>query len=456
MAEGRGGGWSVASVAWVSLVTVALGALGALGLLSYRAAWDALVAGLEDHLASEAAVVALAVGDLPVETLALVGGDRSAGVVQARLDGLAEAAGLSAVALCGPDGVVLGGGWLAGRAERDLIDRARGGSRAVGPLYRSVDGALYMTAYHPLPGHPGWAAAIEGSGATLSAVDDLARSQILTSLLVLLLVALAASLVAWLLSAPLVRLDRQLAELAEGRPARLEARGPREVRRVVGTLQRLLDELEARDAELAREHEERVEGLTRLAAGIAHEIRNPLNAMSLSTQRLRRLTTEHGPVVDRLTQQLDQVEVIVKRLVDLTAPIDPTVAAVSVRPLVEDVSAEVGVEAVLDGDLEVRANGVMLHQVLRNLFLNARQAGASRVTVRCAVGRDEARLEVSDDGPGIPAEEAGLVFVWFHTRRAQGTGIGLPESRRLVEAMGGGLTLRDPATATFLLRLPLP
>ena len=99
----------------------------------------------------------------------------------------------------------------------------------------------------------------------------------------------------------------------------------------------------------------------------------------------------------------------------------------------------------------LRADPELLGQVLRNLFRNAAEAGATHIVAD--VLPDGVRVE--DDGSGVSEVDAAHVFTWFHTSRAQGTGLGLPQSRRICEALGGDLRLERARPATFRILLPV-
>jgi signal transduction histidine kinase len=117
---------------------------------------------------------------------------------------------------------------------------------------------------------------------------------------------------------------------------------------------------------------------------------------------------------------------------------------------------EVRVEVELP-PLRVRVDQGRLRQVLANLLANAGQAGARRVDVLGRAAGGVARVEIRDDGPGIPEDLRTRLFDPFATGRPGGTGLGLAISRRIVERHGGALVLVDDPRpgATFELRLPL-
>jgi signal transduction histidine kinase len=234
--------------------------------------------------------------------------------------------------------------------------------------------------------------------------------------------------------------------------------GPRELRQVAVAARQLLAAIKARDAELAEAHRRELEQLNRMAAELAHEIGNPLNAIALTVERVATVEDpgRRRSAVDRVRAQLRELEAIVVRLRDLTRPLAPALEPVDVAELVRALSGAAAVELDLDvPERTIRTDPGLLTQVLRNLVLNAAQAGATRVAVRAEPVAGVLRLEIRDDGPGIPDDQVARIFEWFHSTRASGTGIGLPVSRRIAEALGGTLELVAARPATFHLTLPL-
>ncbi len=308
--------WTAWSITWLSLLLVSLVSVGVLARLSAGGAEDALAQALGDHLEAQAGLAAQHLQGAPVALLASLGGEHSADELEVRLEGLREAGSLHDLALVGPGEQVLGSGgdWLPLAAEADLVAQAATEGVRHGALYRAHGGELFMAAYAPVPGSPGWVLAVEGSGRTLGAVEALESRQAQAGLLVVLAAGLLGALVAGLVSLPVRDLARALGEAQPGEPpVRIPVRGPREVRSAAHAAQRLLGAILERDATIGEAHSREVEQLQRLAAEIAHEVRNPLNAMGLCAERLgsagepdvrRRLAT-------RLQDQVGQLEAIV-------------------------------------------------------------------------------------------------------------------------------------------------
>jgi two-component system C4-dicarboxylate transport sensor histidine kinase DctB len=136
-----------------------------------------------------------------------------------------------------------------------------------------------------------------------------------------------------------------------------------------------------------------------------------------------------------------------RRVVELTAAmVRPTLGA-----------SQLTVEATLDATATVRGHDTEVQQVVINLILNARDAGAKTIGVTLQREGDHCLLAVADDGPGIAAEHLPHLFeAFFTTKGSRGTGLGLAISRRLVEGMRGSIGVEtSPKGTTFTVRLPV-
>ncbi len=226
---------------------------------------------------------------------------------------------------------------------------------------------------------------------------------------------------------------------------------------------------------------QKMEAIGQLIAGIAHDLNNPLAAIvafSQLIQRDPRLPDDLRRDADLLVQEADRTRRIVQSLLDFARPGPPERQPTLLRPLVDRVldlqsyligSGRIDVRVDIPADAPpVPVDPGQLQQVLLNLTLNAIQAirargEGGRLWIRSAV--DEAgegatiRLEIGDDGPGVAPEHRDRLFEPFFTTRppGQGTGLGLPVSRMIIEAHGGRVSLEpaDARGATFRIDLPL-
>ncbi len=240
----------------------------------------------------------------------------------------------------------------------------------------------------------------------------------------------------------------------------------------VGELQHINDLLERTRDELALQA--RMAGVGRLAAGVAHEIGNPLSAVIGFVDLLRGDDldpTTRADLLRRISGELGRAHAIVRDLLDYARPTETELEEVDVVAVVdgarEMVSMQrefdgVAIETAFEGRLPpVRAESSRLRQVLINLLLNARDAvgGRGRVRIRVRRAGDWIEIALRDSGPGVPTEHMDSIFDPFFTTKepGAGTGLGLPVSMQIVESFGGRLRYHpaDDGGAVFTVELPL-
>ena len=213
---------------------------------------------------------------------------------------------------------------------------------------------------------------------------------------------------------------------------------------------------------------ERLALVGQMLAQITHEVRNPLNAMSLNAELLAEdlEDVEARAMLQTISDEIARLEHLTGRYLELSrgrraelSPADPLEIVRDVLRVEEAALAreqvEVGVEGDAGGVAELDVDA--LRRGLRNLLLNAVEAGAS--TVRIAVQRDGTRLriDVTDNGPGMSDLEVTRAFDPFFTTKARGTGLGLAISRQEIEDVGGELRcMSTPGVGSvFTLALPI-
>jgi signal transduction histidine kinase len=237
----------------------------------------------------------------------------------------------------------------------------------------------------------------------------------------------------------------------------------------------VLDRL--RQTERAALRAEQLAWVGQMAAGIAHEVRNPLMAIKLLIQALADGCGGH-PLRPRDVQVLEEeiirLEQIISLFLDFARPPRPDKKPVEVGPLVGQVVERVRGRAGLQGvavEVDVprppvvaEADPNQLQQVLYNLLFNALDAQPSGGRVRVVVGVEHQgsggpvlSVRVEDDGPGLPASIRDRVFEPFVSTKESGLGLGLSICRRIVETHGGQIEAadRDGGGAVFTVRLPL-
>ena len=211
----------------------------------------------------------------------------------------------------------------------------------------------------------------------------------------------------------------------------------------------------------------RGDALARMGAMVAHEIRNPLGVIRGSVELVRARSGAGLPPDDREALQdvlgeADRLRTLTDDFLDLAR--DPSIApsSIDVIAVAEEAARSLGrthsaIAVRVDGAARAHADPARLRQVLSNLLVNAAQAGAGNAAVRADAEGGRARLIVRDDGPGVDPALRPRLFEPFATGRAEGTGLGLALSRRIVERQGGTLRLRDDLGpgAAFEVTLPL-
>ena len=218
---------------------------------------------------------------------------------------------------------------------------------------------------------------------------------------------------------------------------------------------------------------DKMAALGTVAGGIAHELRNPMNAVLGFASLLKRslaAETKESRWAERICDGVFEVDSIITSLLTFADPEKLRPETVHSAAFLEEVETLItrdlaeslaGVELRLHGeDVEFVADRVMLRQALRNLVANAIQAqpDGGSVEVRLSVQDDDVVLDVFDEGPGIPTELARRVTEPFYTTRPEGTGLGLPLVHTIAELHGGSLEIvSDPAPpvgAQITLRFP--
>jgi two-component system sensor histidine kinase HydH len=234
---------------------------------------------------------------------------------------------------------------------------------------------------------------------------------------------------------------------------------------------RHLTEIKTLEAEMARG--ERLATVGNLAAAVAHEIRNPLSAVSMGLQRLRAEFEpaegeEYRRIVDLVQGEVRRLNAIVEEFLSLARPIQlrpepvPVAALLDeVRRLVEPQAGRAGIvveRTIPDALPALRADRDRIKQVLLNLVLNAIDAMPSggRLTMGGAASGTAVTLTVTDTGSGIPPELLPRVFEPYVTTKTKGLGLGLAIARRIVDAHGGRIEAESGAGQGTRFRVTLP
>jgi signal transduction histidine kinase len=220
------------------------------------------------------------------------------------------------------------------------------------------------------------------------------------------------------------------------------------------------------EEELRRE--DRLRAVGRTVAGIAHEIRNPLNGIRLSMQVLEQRLRKSAVQPDDLKiviGEVDRMDALLGELLSFHDKKQLNLAEQSVVPCVERcIELAQGADAptirlVCDSNanLSAKVDGERLTQATLNLLLNAVEAAGTGGDVLVTIDRraSEVRIEVRDSGKGLNEEQQQNIFEAFYTTKANGTGLGLAVSRQLMRDMGGDLRFEPKGQGTvFVISVP--
>ncbi len=232
-------------------------------------------------------------------------------------------------------------------------------------------------------------------------------------------------------------------------------------------------QIRALEAEVAQR--ERLSTLGNMAATVAHELRNPLNSVSMGLQRLKgefRPTQDeeqYSRFIELMRREVERLNLIVEEFLSLARPMEIKPEPVRIDELLQEMavlaesdakSKKVEIKVVVPPDLPVaRVDRNYFKQALLNLILNGMQAMSrgGGLTLEANVYRDHMVVSVADTGAGIPEDVLPRIFDPYFTTKTKGAGLGLPIARRIVEAHGGSLTVNSTVGqgTRFQIEVPL-
>lgn len=232
--------------------------------------------------------------------------------------------------------------------------------------------------------------------------------------------------------------------------------------------------LHVRDMSLFKELEEsskRMDELSHLGVlslGMAHEIKNPLVAISGSAQLLRkRLPDQHHKFLDVVIKESDRINRMMERMLDFARPTQLELKLLNIHQILEEIlllekkSAHANIQFIQNYDPslpQVEGDEDQLKQVFLNLIRNAQEAMPeggtlelltrihSNYTIKTEIhpnSRQAILVEIRDSGPGIGEEDLNNIFTPFHTTKSKGSGLGLPLSLKIVENHKGKMSVQS-------------
>ena len=247
--------------------------------------------------------------------------------------------------------------------------------------------------------------------------------------------------------------------------ARIALHGNDELAELATTFDHMAASLANEQAALVRS--QKLASIGQVAAGVAHELNNPLLVILGYTKLLRREPGPHAEELGIIEDEARLCQRIVAELLDLARPQQLDVQPVDLAQLArEAVDRLQDAGALAERDVEIRAGDPVvvpadagrLRQVIANVVVNAAEATEPRghITIEARADHEAATLTIADDGPGIPAAVQEKLFDPFVTTKPRGTGLGLAIAQAIVDAHGGRISVASsPETGTSVsLRLP--
>jgi signal transduction histidine kinase len=236
---------------------------------------------------------------------------------------------------------------------------------------------------------------------------------------------------------------------------------------LLGEVAELHERLRQKEEDIKRS--ERLAMLGETAAGLAHEIRNPLGAISLFVSMLRRDLKDKPESLELLSQidrSIRSLDGVVSNVLHFAQSRRLNVAPTNIHSVVQELyqhfsslyTPQSQIDLRLSGNPYIKADEQGIRQALYNIILNGLQAisfaGRIRISVADAIQGDGIDIVIGDDGPGVPTQILDRLFEPFTSGRREGTGLGLSIVRRIVEGHSGNVSVRNTPSAEFLIFLP--
>jgi signal transduction histidine kinase len=243
--------------------------------------------------------------------------------------------------------------------------------------------------------------------------------------------------------------------------------------RGTGLLVRLRDPEAARQVGRQLQTADRLSAISRITSGVAHEVKNPLNAIlmhvELARMKLAREDTDIAPQMEIISREILRLDRVVKTFLDFTRPVElhPAEAPLDsfVREIVDLAAPQAeaaGIRVWVNADTDaanIRVDRDLMKQAILNVVVNAIQAmpQGGELRIECAVRDEEAEIRISDTGVGIPPELRDKIFRLYYTTKPEGSGIGLAMTFRIVQLHDGAIdfTSEPGKGTTFVVRLPV-
>ena len=224
--------------------------------------------------------------------------------------------------------------------------------------------------------------------------------------------------------------------------------------------------------------QDKMSSLGRVAAGIAHEIRNPLSGINIYLNTLKKLhhrdgsEEKVGQILDQLQSASRKIESVIRRVMDFTKSSEPQFALIDINGPIEE-AIDLSAVSLRKQNIKIEKNlavnlplcyldAQLIEQVMLNLITNAAEAMKDKpepknIAITSSAVKDRIQVSVSDTGPGVPPESCEIIFDPFYTTKNGSSGIGLSLSHRIIADHGGSLTASagELGGAEFRIEIPI-
>jgi len=239
----------------------------------------------------------------------------------------------------------------------------------------------------------------------------------------------------------------------------------------------MVDMTQAKELERLLARQDKMASLGRVAAGIAHEIRNPLSGINIYLNTLKKLHHQKGSeekvqqILAQIQSASHKIESVIRRVMDFAKPSEPRLALIDLnQPIAEALNLSAvamrksGVElerALSEGLPPCKADAALIEAMALNILNNAAEAmkqmeTGKKIVVASKMEDNRIIVTISDSGPGIAPDVKDKIFDPYFTTKSDGTGIGLSLSHRIVTDHGGLLTVADSDLGGAEFRIEIP
>ncbi|MBI4823127.1 MAG: PAS domain-containing protein [Nitrospirae bacterium] len=231
----------------------------------------------------------------------------------------------------------------------------------------------------------------------------------------------------------------------------------------IGKLFVFTDLTELKALEAQAELRKRLSSLGEMAAGIAHELRNPMGVIAGYTKLLeRQVEGSLKKTVDAISKEVSLMDTIINEFLSFAKPGELNISEVNLRNIISASTESILLKNPnillsneVSSDITIKGDEILLKQACTNLIQNSIEAKGETIRFSAIHEPDSVAITVSDTGHGIPPAIRDKIFLPFYTTKEKGTGLGLAIVHRIISLHGGSIEVIDsPQGASFRIKLP--